>query len=108
MDKIAHYKQLVKQEFEYYARIPSINLPDIDSQLVINEDLTHFILLKVGWHDTHYIHGLVFNVEIKDDKIWVHEDMTDYDIGWNLVEKGVPQADVILGYAPDYERMRAG
>ncbi|WZI67234.1 MAG: element excision factor XisI family protein [Gloeotrichia echinulata DVL01] len=42
-----------------------------------------------------YIH-----LDIKDGKIWIQHNMTEADIGQELVEKGVPASDIILGLHP--------
>jgi hypothetical protein len=46
----------------------------------------------------------VFSIDIKDEKIWIQHNMTEADLGQELVEKGVPSSDIILGLHPPYKR----
>ncbi|MEZ4887804.1 MAG: element excision factor XisI family protein [Chitinophagales bacterium] len=32
-----------------------------------------FLLLNVGWYKHYYRHTIVFHLQIRGDKIWVHE-----------------------------------
>jgi hypothetical protein len=43
-------------------------------------------------------------VDIKGSKIWIQHNMTEADIGQELVEKGVPSSDIVLGLRPPYKR----
>lgn len=108
MDKITQYKQTIQAELEYYASIPSANAPELEMQVIISQEQKNFILFNIGWHNKHYIHSPIFHLEIRNDKIWVHEDRTDYDIAWKLVEKGIPQSDIVLGFVPNYGKTMAG
>lgn len=46
----------------------------------------------------------IFHLQLKDGKIWIHEDLTDPGIKVLLMEKGVPASDIVLGFIPSYER----
>ena len=46
-------------------------------------------MLGVGWSGTNYKHGLMFHVQIKDGKVWIHEDRTDIDLASLLMEEGI-------------------
>lgn len=104
MDRVTTYKNIVEKEMRKRADIKSSYMTKVENQLIINQDRTHFVLLSVGWHEKHYVHGITFNVEIRNDKVWVHEDMTDVDIAWRLIDAGIPQSDIVLGFVPEYAR----
>jgi hypothetical protein len=60
-------------------------------QLIVSESATQFVLIKVGWQDGVYTHYVVFHIERKRDKVWLHENRTDSDIkptSGNAVQRG--------------------
>lgn len=104
MEKIAQYKQIIQKELEYRQSIKIYNGPDLSRHLIINADKTEFVLLDVGWFNKRYISDLVFHIEIKNQKIWIHEDNTDIDIASVLVNEGIPKCDIVLGFLPNYAK----
>ncbi len=44
------------------------------------------------------------HLDIKDGKIWIQHNMTEVDLGQELVNRGVPAEDIILGLQPPYKR----
>ncbi len=99
MDKIATYRSILKKEFQRLAALEFIDQPGLKHHLVINSDEADFILLVTGWdRGEDYEYGVVYHVEIKDGKVWIHEDNTDYAIGDRLEELGIPPEDIICVY----------
>lgn len=103
MDKLSRYKSYIEEILHQYASRKPVNRPELEYQLIIDEERLQFILLAVGWHNNDFIHNWVFHLQLKGDKIWVYEDMTDPGIKVLLMEKGVPSSDIILGFLPEYE-----
>lgn len=108
MDKITTYKGIIEKVLAHQASIKISNLPAVERQLIIGEGKEQFILLHVGWQDKRYVHGLVIHVQIKNDKVWIQEDMTDIDIAGRLIEQGIPKSDIVLGFVAPYARSIAG
>ena len=104
MEQVEHYRDIIQQEMERLAKRKPANKPEIVYQFVMDAPRNQFILLALGWHEEEYLHNWIFHVEIKDNKIWVHEDLTDIDISTLLQEKGIPTEDIILGYVAPHER----
>lgn len=104
MEKIAKYQEIVLKELKYRQSTKIYNGPNLKRHLVINKLQTEFVLLDVGWFNKRYISDLVFHIEIKNDKIWIHEDNTDIDIASVLVEEGIQKEDVVLAFLPDYAK----
>jgi len=42
--------------------------------------------------------------DIKEDKIWLQQNLTDQNPGSELVKKGVSRTDIILGLQTPYKR----
>ncbi|HMQ46385.1 MAG TPA: XisI protein [Saprospiraceae bacterium] len=110
MDKINAYRKIIKDIFTLYAetRIP-VNHPNPGYQLIFDEARDSYLLYRTGWkEDIRRVHFCVFHVDIKDDKVWVQEDATDFDLVGELEEKGIPKQDIVLGFHAPYKRPYSG
>ena len=67
-------------------------------ELIIDKNENHFILLDIGWQGDEFIHEWVFHIEIKDDKVWIHEDMTDRSIAKELIDAGIDESDIVISF----------
>ena len=108
IDKIKSYKKILLDEMEYQAGLSFANAPELKRQLIVNEDRSEFILLMMGWSKKRYKHGVLFHFEIKEDKVWLHVNHTDVEIGERLAEKGIPKSDIVLGFLSKWERTLEG
>jgi hypothetical protein len=43
---------------------------------------------------------------LKEDKIWVYEDLSDPGIKVELLGENIPESDIVLAYLPDYQQIR--
>ena len=50
----------------------------------------------------------VFHIDIINDKLWVQEDATDYDLVGVLEEHGIPKNDIVLAFHAPYKRPFTG
>lgn len=108
MDKIEKYRKILLEEMEYQAELSFANAPELKRRLIIDRDQSEFILLMIGWSKKRYKHGVLFHFEIIGDKIWLHVNHTDVDIGERLVKKGIPKSDIVLGFLSKLERTLEG
>lgn len=44
-------------------------------------------------------------LRIKNDKIWVEEDITDLCVVDDLLSVGIPKSDIVLGFHPPAKRV---
>jgi len=101
MEKLAKYRQIVRELLISHA---TINEPNIECQLIFDTEHDHYQILDLGWEGLNRIYACYIHLDIKDSKIWIQHNMTEADIGQELVEKGVPTSDIILGLHPPYKR----
>ena len=40
----------------------------------------------------------MIHIQLRDDKVWIHEDLTGVGIAKNLKEKGILAEDIVLGF----------
>ena len=82
MDKIAQYRTIIKKIFKEYAdtRIPA-NDTNPGYQLIFDDQGDHYLLYRTSWKDElRRIHFCIFHIDIINDKLWVQEDATDFDL----------------------------
>ncbi len=104
MEKVEKYRRIIKTELDRQIEHKSSIQPGIQKKLIISPDGLDFIFLVFGWHNKSYQHFIAYRVELKDGKVWVHEDRTDSPIADRLTELGIPASDIICTYLePKYQ-----
>ena len=91
-----------------YANIEPAVSNDIDSELIIDRERNHFLVMNVGWKDKSPVYNTIIHIDIKDGKVWVQQDWTDAVIVDRLMEKGIAQEDIVLGFLAPYKRQYSG
>jgi XisI protein len=100
MDRLTRYRQTVRnvlQEFADWVYKPG---DPIQYELVHDPILDHFELVECGWKGRQRIHGVIYHLDIIDGKTWIQYDATDRPIATQLVQAGIPHADIVLAEKP--------
>ena len=98
MDKLNHYRSLLKDLFTQYAA-PTINKDDeTEEQLIFDEVHDHYQVVALGWQGKSRIYFTLLHLDIKKGKIWLQENATEYNIFDDLMKQGVPASDLVLGF----------
>jgi hypothetical protein len=100
MEKLVKYRSWIKQLLSDFAQPPNKNQPDIEEQLIFDTERDHYQVLALGWENGKRVYFTILHLDIKNDKIWLQENSTDYDIIGDLEAKGVPKSDIVLGIHP--------
>ncbi len=101
MERLEQYRQIIREILGEHA---TTNDPDIECQLIFDTEHDRYQIVDVGWQGLKRIYACYMHIDIKDGKIWIQHNMTEVDLGEELVEKGVPRSDIILGLHPPYKR----
>lgn len=109
MDKLTHYQHIIKAVIKEYATSRRMyNEADTEFQLIFDDENGHYQLYRVGWEGLHRVHYCVFHIDLKNDKIWVQEDATDYDIVGEIEAAHIPKSDIVLAFHAPYKRQYTG
>jgi hypothetical protein len=104
MDKLENYRQILKKTLTDFA-VPHTSRPEsVETQLLFDTQNDHYQVLRVGWKDRTQIFLVVFHFDIKDSKIWLHQNASDYDIIGDIERAGVPKEDIVLAFHSPYMR----
>ena len=105
MDTITKYEQILIATLETYASIKKSLTPSIKAQTMIDKEGGHYQLLSIGWHNDRFVYVVALHFDMINGKVWIQQNNTDVLIADELVEKGIPKSDIILGFIP--EKMRS-
>ena len=102
-DQMTKYRDCVRRIVEGHAH-PSLHPEQVETQIVTDEKHDHYLLLYVGWRGNQRVRGIVLHLDIKEGRIWVQHDGTEYGVANELVEMGIPKADIVLGFRAPHRR----
>ena len=103
MDKLARYREAIKRILTDHAQI-STTADEAEAQLIFDETHDHYQLNYVGWREYKRIFGPVMHFDIKNGKIWIQYNGTEDAVAERLVEMGIPNSDIILGFHSEFKR----
>ncbi|MCB9434396.1 MAG: XisI protein [Ardenticatenaceae bacterium] len=99
MDKLNHYRQLIKTFLTSYATLLNeANVPGLETQTVFDENHDRYMVYRIGWWDTRRIHSVALYIRLYEGKIWIEEDGTEEGLATDLLAAGVPNEDIVLGF----------
>jgi XisI protein len=108
MDKINQYQQILCELLLKYASIKKSITPHVKAQMIADKENHHYQLVSVGWHNNKFMYTIAFHFDIIDGKIWIQQNNTDSMIADELLEKGVPASDIVLGFISEKVRGHTG
>lgn len=104
MDKLKKYQALLQKELTYQASIPFANAPTLERHVIIDKAQRHFMLMIIGWDNEQYNHYAMVHFELRNHKIWIHQNNTDIDLDAFFIENDIPKSDIVLGFLTPFER----
>lgn len=103
--KIEKYQKAIIAILQAEAKDFSLQ-PELQDHLITDRENNHFQLLRVGWVDDDRILQILIHIDIKPDgKVWIQENLTGLAVDDELVKKGIPPTDIVLGmHPPSYRK----
>jgi hypothetical protein len=100
MEKLVKYRNWIQELLTNYATEPFEKLEEMDEQLIFDPIHDHYQIMSVGWKKNKRVFFCILHLDLKNGKIWLQENSTDYDIVEDLMALGVPASDIVLGFIP--------
>ena len=76
MDKLIHYQTLIKDILTEYDRISAqVPDPNIDEVLMFDDERNQYLCFNIGWKDSRRIKAVSVYVRIKNEKIYIEEEI---------------------------------
>lgn len=108
MDKLKKYQSFIKEVIKKHAVPYNPGYEEFETQIMFDDENGHYYLMDIGWDDMKRIHGCTLHLDLKDDKIWIQQDWTEYGVADELVEMGVPKEDIVPAFHAPYKRPYTG
>ncbi len=99
-NKVKKYQDILANLVREYANSWKDPVGNIEAQAVCDFEGNHFQLMSLGWRKGDYVCHIIFHFDIQDGKVWIQENRTDILIGEELVSRGIPKSDIVLGLQP--------
>jgi XisI protein len=108
MDKIKKYQNAVIGLLEELANFGS-SQNGLENQVIT--DLLHnqFQFVITGWQNgKDFVHTVALQLDIKDGKVRIWKNNLDIRLVDELMQRGIPQSDIVLAFHPPKERALQG
>ncbi len=102
-DRLEQYRQWIQMVLQCHSELPS-SYGEIHTFPVFDSARDHYQVVSVGWENRRRVYGCLIHIDILDCKIWIQYDGTEEGVANELVELGIPKADIVLGYQAPYAR----
>ncbi len=100
-----NYRQKVERVLSDYAEQISDHSQKIETHLLFDRDHEHYQVLQHGWYEKYkQAFRVIIHVDIIKGQIWIQRDMSEDGIATELLEAGIPQHDIVLGFHAPYKR----
>ena len=99
--------QIVKEVLLRYTRIPYA-YGDLTCEAAFDDTNERYLLITVGWNGDRRVHNTLVHIDLKGDKLWVERDGTEDGIANELVERGIPREQIVLGFRSPGVRKHTG
>ena len=97
MDKVTTYRQIAQQIVSQYAQYTA-KREGIETIAICDQSSDNYLVMKVGWYNSKHEHWIVFHLRIQHEKFRVEWDGTEYGIGQELLDAGIPREDIVLAF----------
>ncbi|MEC4811710.1 MAG: XisI protein [Scytonema sp. PMC 1069.18] len=109
MDKVTQYKSIVRQVAIETGQLGERPDDEVKTQFILDDERGHYLLYFNGWRGSQRTYGCYLHIDVDEGgKVWVQYDGTDLRIAQQLVDRGIPQADIVLGFHSPLRRADTG
>ncbi len=98
MDKLTNYAQIIMAVLTDYVESRNASPNNAEMITIFDREKHHYQVLAMDWRKSQRIFLVIFHFDIKDRKIWVQQNASDYDIIGDIEDRGVPKSDIVLAF----------
>jgi hypothetical protein len=100
-NKLKKYETAIISILSEYANIKYANVVG-GNQLILDKENHQYQVVTIGWEGDKFVHDCPMHFAIIDNKIWIQQNMTEWEVGEMLESHGVPKSDIVVGFlSPD-------
>ena len=105
MDTVNSHRLAVERVLLAYTEIPYAH-GELRCEALFDRERDHYALVTSGWNSGKRVHFVLAHVNIVGGKIWIEKDSTEDGVATELVEAGIPKAQIVLAFRPPEVRAR--
>ena len=107
MDQLTSYQTLIKRLLTRHVEADNQQpTPGVENFLIADDEGGHYTWLNLGWFQRERLNAPTVYVRLKNGKIWIEEDWTEFGIANELMQEGVPKEDIVLAfYSPSHRKL---
>lgn len=107
-NQIREYASILTQVLEDYATRMNGN-QSTNHEVIADDKHGHYSLIYTGWRKDVFDFNVIFHFQIKPTgKVWLLVNNTDILITDELMERGIPKSDLVIGFIPESLRPFSG
>ena len=100
MDRLDEFRGVIRSVLTQLTVDPIAN-GDMKCVTVFDRESDRYLVMVVGWdHEGRLVNGSIAHVDIIDGNLWVQYDATEYGVAQELIDAGVPEDRIVLGFLP--------
>ena len=97
MDPLSTYRQAVERVLTVYTKIPYAH-GELRCEALFDREHDRYALITLGWDAGKRVHFLLVHIDIVGGKVWIEKDNTEDGVAAELVQAGIPQAQIVLAF----------
>lgn len=102
-----NYSAIVRELLNQYAQNkPSFGNIEVETIFDVEQD--RYQIVQMGWHHDRRVYHCVMHIDIRNGKIWIMHNTTEHELELELMERGVPKSEIVLGLHPPELRQFTG
>ncbi len=107
MDKIKKYQEIIIALLKEYEIYLSGSSSEVKDEFLIDVERNHYQMVSVGWEKGHFFYTVAFHIDIIGEQVWLQINNTEFSIMKELIERGIPKSDIVLGFLSPAMRERS-
>ena len=68
--------------------------------LVCDDEKRRFLLVGTGFENGRYVHETLFDVQIREGKVWIYANNVDRGLDEELIAQGVALTEIVVDWHP--------
>ncbi len=97
--KLKKYENAILSILNEYTKVKYDNIVG-ENQLIADKQNHRYQVITIGWEGDRFIHDCPLHFDIINGKIWVQQNMTEWEVGQMLEKQGVSKQDIVAGFLP--------
>jgi hypothetical protein len=97
MDNLEQYRDLIESILIEHTKIPYA-IGEINILPIFDRKRDHYVIMLEGWEKGKRVHGSLIHIDIINGKFWIQRDGTEYGVGNELLDAGIPKSQIVLAF----------